>query len=65
MYSYNQAHSIAATTFAESDAIKAPAGAGEVKFEQNIYAPTQLSTSDIYKNTRNQITMAKQELSIP
>jgi len=38
---------------------------GNVKFEQNIYAPRQLSTNDIYKQTRNQITMAKEELSIP
>jgi hypothetical protein len=38
---------------------------GGVKFEQNIYAPEQLSTADIYKQTRNQITMAKEELSIP
>jgi tape measure domain-containing protein len=36
-----------------------------VSFEQNIYAPTRLSTSDIYKQTRNQITVAKEELSIP
>jgi hypothetical protein len=40
-------------------------GHGEVNFEQNIYAPKQLSTSDIYKNTRNQIRLAKEELSIP
>lgn len=36
-----------------------------VNFEQNIYSPTQLSTSDIYKQTRNQIRIAKEELSIP
>ena len=38
---------------------------GGVNFEQNIYAPEQLSTSDIYKQTRNQITLAKEELSVP
>ena len=65
-YSYEQARTIASTANAQQDdTIKAPSGSGEVKFEQNIYAPTQLSTTDIYKNTRNQITMAKQELSIP
>jgi hypothetical protein len=37
----------------------------DVKFEQNIYAPRELTTSDIYKNTRNQITLAKEELSVP
>jgi len=66
-YSYTQARTIASSTNAQQEEtpIKAPAGSGEVKFEQNIYSPTQLSTTDIYKNTRNQITMAKQELSIP
>ncbi len=37
----------------------------EVTFEQNIYAPTALSTNDIYRNTRSQIVLAKEELSIP
>jgi tape measure domain-containing protein len=65
-YSYNQASTIsAATSIRPDDMTKTDAAGGAVKFEQNIYAPTQLSTSDIYKNTRNQITMAKQELSIP
>lgn len=65
--SANQAQSIAYSgrVNEELEPIKAPAGSGEVKFEQNIYSPTQLSTSDIYKQTRNQITMAKEELSIP
>jgi hypothetical protein len=55
----------------DTNAIKAasvettPVGTGDVKFEQNIYAPEQLSTADIYKQTRNQITLAKEELSIP
>jgi hypothetical protein len=40
------------------------AGPTEIKFEQTINAPTQLSTADIYRQTRNQITMAKEELSI-
>lgn len=65
-YSYTQARTIATTANAQqSESIQAPAGAGEVTFNQTINAPTQLSTSDIYKNTRNQITLAKQELSIP
>lgn len=37
----------------------------EIKFEQNVYAPKQLSTADIYRQTKNQITLAKEELSIP
>jgi hypothetical protein len=40
-------------------------GRGGVSFEQNIYAPEQLSTGDIYKQTRNQITLAKEELDVP
>ena len=38
---------------------------GGVSFEQNIYAPEQLSTGEIYKQTRNQITLAKEELNVP
>ena len=41
------------------------ASSGGVSFEQNIYAPKQLSTSDIYKHTRNQITFAKEKLEVP
>lgn len=37
----------------------------EVSFEQNIYSPTALSTNDIYRGTRGQIVLAKEELSIP
>jgi len=37
----------------------------EITFTQNINAPKQLSTADIYRQTRNQIAMAKEELSIP
>lgn len=38
---------------------------GDIKFEQNIYAPEELSTGEIYKQTRNQITLAKEELDVP
>jgi tape measure domain-containing protein len=38
---------------------------GQVNFHQTINAPEQLSTADIYKQTRNQITIAKEELKIP
>jgi hypothetical protein len=33
-------------------------------FEQTINAPTELSTNDIYRNTKSQITLAKEELGI-
>ena len=65
-YSYAQASTIAATPTNQPDSTDTTAAvAGQVSFEQNIYAPQQLSTGDIYKQTRNQITMAKEELSIP
>lgn len=49
---------------APSDSTTAVAAPG-VTFTQVINAPEQLSTADIYKQTRNQITLAKEELSIP
>jgi tape measure domain-containing protein len=45
--------------------IAAPPATAEVKFEQNNYSPKALSTADIYKQTRNQIAMAKEGLKIP
>ena len=36
----------------------------EVKFEQHNYSPTQLSTATIYRQTRNQIELAKKELEV-
>jgi hypothetical protein len=66
VYSYGQAQTIAAQkTAIESPTTSQNGSDSAVKFEQNIYAPTELSTSAIYKNTRNQIRMAKEELSIP
>lgn len=64
--SFAQANSIAATQkqTQESNSEISPGGTSEVKFEQNIFAPEQLSTADIYKQTRNQITIAKEELKI-
>lgn len=37
---------------------------GDVTFEQNIYAPKTLSAAEIYRQTRNQITIAKEELNV-
>lgn len=36
----------------------------EIKFEQNNYSPESLSTTDLYRQTRNQIAMAKEELAV-
>jgi hypothetical protein len=38
--------------------------AREIKFEQNITSPVALSTAEIYRQTRNQIAMAKEELAV-
>lgn len=46
----------------DSDSDRTKAG---VSFVQNIHAPDRLSASDIYRQTRNQITLAKEELKIP
>lgn len=62
--STGQAQTIAATETQTQTISTSQNGSNEVRFEQNIYAPTQLSTSDIYRQTRNQITLAKEELSI-
>ena len=64
--SYQQANVIAASNVPNSDDVSSNGvdGASVLSFEQNIYAPTQLSTSDIYKQTRNQITIAKEELNV-
>jgi hypothetical protein len=43
----------------------APAGSGGVVFKQTINSPTQLDAATIYRQTRNQITLAKEELAIP
>jgi hypothetical protein len=55
---------IIATSSAQQEAAAAQGATGGVNFEQNIYAPTRLSTVDIYRQTRNQIALAKEELKI-
>jgi tape measure domain-containing protein len=63
-YSYAQANNIATTAAQPDESTGTPATAGGVSFEQNVYAPQQLSTADIYRQTRNLVTMAKEELNI-
>jgi tape measure domain-containing protein len=45
--------------------LAAAAPVREIKFEQIINSPTALTTDDIYRSTRNQIALAKEELKIP
>lgn len=59
------ANQIATTTSlgTQDAAVTAPT-LQEVKFEQNNYSPEALSVNDIYRNTKNQIALAKEELDI-
>jgi tape measure domain-containing protein len=65
--SYSQASRIASTAVLDRDAPMAQdvSVPREIKFEQNNYSPKALTTGEIYRNTRNQITMAKEEFAIP
>jgi len=40
----------------------APVGAGDIVFNQTVNAPTALSVGDIYRQTKTQISIAKEEL---
>lgn len=65
--SIQQARIISVAT-AELGATSSPSTSSEptqLTFEQTIISPKALSTDDIYRNTRNQITLAKEELDIP
>ncbi len=64
--SYNRARLISTTTDLEAASSEIPTytGPAEVTFEQNIFAPTALSTNDIYRNTKSQIALAKEELNL-
>jgi tape measure domain-containing protein len=63
--SLDRARLVAAANAAATEPITPPyTGPTEVTFEQNIYSPTELSTNDIYRNTKSQIAMAKEKLGI-
>jgi tape measure domain-containing protein len=49
---------------ANVEALAAVRGPTEIKFEQTINAPTELSPSDIYRQTNTQIALAKEELKL-
>lgn len=65
--SYGRARTISTTSEVEPPASEpvVQAGPTEIKFEQNNYSPTPLSTNDVYRNTKSQIALAKKELNIP
>lgn len=62
--SFRQANAIASTRTPVEDVDGSSGPNGGVTFNQNNYSPTQLSTAQIYKATRNQITLAKEELNV-
>lgn len=63
--SLSQARSISASTqSAQTEEAQPTQVTSDVKFEQNIYAPEQLSTSDIYRQTKGQIALAKGRLNL-
>jgi hypothetical protein len=48
----------------KNTAVKVSPQVNEIKFEQTINSPVALSTSEIYRNTKTQISMAKEELRL-
>ena len=60
-----QAGIIASATSGQAEVTDHTTKAAEINFNQTINAPKQLSTVDIYRQTRNQIATAKEELNIP
>lgn len=64
--SLENARVISASTQREAGSTEptTPVASTEVKFEQTINSPAPLATNDIYRNTRNLITLAKEELDI-
>lgn len=64
--SFDQAHLISTTNELENAFDDSPSSAGptEIKFEQNNYSPQALTVNDIYRNTKSQIALAKEELNI-
>lgn len=64
--SFDQARTIATTAETTKTAadVAAPTGPTEVTFNQYNTSPDALSTNDIYRNTKSQIALAKEELKI-
>jgi hypothetical protein len=59
-----QAQAVAGLPTTKPDSFEhAPTGATSITFEQTINAPKQLSTADIYRQTKGQIALAREELA--
>lgn len=64
--SFDRARLISTTADLEKPTVDASVqqGPSEITFEQNIFSPSALSVNDIYRNTKSQIALAKEELGI-
>ena len=64
--SYDQASVVSALSdqVAAMSAAATTSSPTEIRFEQNNYSPEALSVNDIYRQTRSQIELAKQELNV-
>lgn len=66
--SYGQASDISTASQVTQDAVAAQTQANQngstIKFEQNNYSPTALSEIDIYRQTKNQLALAKKALGL-
>jgi tape measure domain-containing protein len=64
--SYDQASVVSALSEQVAALTSAPTTTSptEIRFEQNNYSPEALSVNDIYRQTRSQIELAKQELNV-
>lgn len=64
--SFGKASSISASQSVAEEVVQTTQNQiiNEIKFEQTINSPTTLSASEIYRNTKTQIAMAKEELKI-
>lgn len=64
--SYEKARLISHTNQSQngSDVVPVDTAPKEFVFNQYINSPTELSTNDIYRNTKSQIALAKEELNI-
>jgi len=65
--SFTKAQNISKSTKAQADTVQEPYSGPQVvenTFVQNNHSPKALSTGDIYRQTRSQLAMAKEELGI-
>ena len=60
--STGHARTISLDTGITPDVAGAPTGSGDIVFNQTVNAPTTLSVGDIYRQTKTQISIAKEEL---